>query len=169
MVTSAVVISPPPDTRERHDDTDEAKTPEVQAWWKLNVGNDAEHYESDIIDRFGTDGAPDILIVVDKLLTGFDEPRNVVLYIDKHLKGHNVLQAIARVNRLHEANQFGYLIDYRGIFAELDTSIQDYKDLASQTQQGYEIGDLVGTVANVSTELSACLACTIRSGQFLPA
>jgi type I restriction enzyme R subunit len=51
MVTSAVVISPP-DTREGHDDTDEGKTPEVQAWWKLNVGTDAEHYESDIIDRF---------------------------------------------------------------------------------------------------------------------
>lgn len=151
MVTSAVVISAP-DTREGHDDTDEAKTPEVQAWWKLNVGNDAEQYETDIIDRFGTDGAPEILIVVDKLLTGFDEPRNAVLYIDKHLKGHNLLQAIARVNRLHEAKQFGYLIDYRGILAELDTSIQDYQDLASQTQQGYEIGDLAGTVANVSTE-----------------
>lgn len=151
MVTSAVVISAP-DTREGHDDTDEAKTPEVQTWWKMNVGNDAENYEADVIERFGTDGAPDILIVVDKLLTGFDEPRNAVLYIDKHLKGHNLLQAIARVNRLHEAKQFGHLIDYRGILAELDTSIQDYQDLASQTQAGYEIDDLAGTVTNVSVE-----------------
>jgi type I restriction enzyme R subunit len=151
MVTSAVVISAP-DTREGHEDTDEAKTPEVQAWWKMNVGNDPEACESDIIERFSTDGAPEILIVVDKLLTGFDEPRNAVLYIDKHLKGHNLLQAIARVNRLHEAKQFGYLIDYRGILAELDTSIQDYQDLASQTQAGYEIDDLAGTVSNVSVE-----------------
>jgi type I restriction enzyme R subunit len=151
MVTSAVVISAP-DTREGHDNTDDAKTPEVQAWWKMNVGNDTDAYEADVIDRFGTDGAPDILIVVDKLLTGFDEPRNAVLYIDKHLKGHNLLQAIARVNRLHEAKQFGYLIDYRGILAELDTSIQDYADLASQTQAGYEIDDLAGTVTNVSVE-----------------
>lgn len=151
MVTSAVVISAP-DTREGHEDTDEAKTPEVQAWWKMNVGNDPEAYEPDVIERFGTDGAPDILIVVDKLLTGFDEPRNAVLYIDKHLKGHNLLQAIARVNRLHEAKQFGYLIDYRGILAELDTSIQDYQDLASQTQAGYEVDDLAGTVSNVSVE-----------------
>lgn len=151
LVTSAVVISAP-DTREGHDDTDDAKTPEVQTWWKMNVGNDAEVYETDVIERFGTDGAPDILIVVDKLLTGFDEPRNAVLYIDKHLKGHNLLQAIARVNRLHEAKQFGYLIDYRGILAELDTSIQDYADLASQTQAGYEIDDLAGTVTNVSVE-----------------
>ena len=151
MVTSAVVISAP-DTREGHDDTDEAKTPEVQTWWKMNVGNDAETYEADVIERFGTDGAPDILIVVDKLLTGFDEPRNAVLYIDKHLKGHNLLQAIARVNRLHEAKQFGYLIDYRGILVDLDTSIQDYRDLAEQTQSGYEVNDLVGTVSNVSVE-----------------
>lgn len=151
MVTSAVVISAP-DTREGHEDTDEAKTPEVQTWWKMNVGNDADTYETDVIERFSTHGAPDILIVVDKLLTGFDEPRNAVLYIDKHLKGHNLLQAIARVNRLHEAKQFGYLIDYRGILAELDTSIQDYQDLAEQTQAGYEIDDLAGTVSNVSVE-----------------
>jgi type I restriction enzyme R subunit len=151
MVTSAVVISAP-DTREGHDDTDETKTPEVQAWWGQNVGNDPERYENEVIEGFGTDGAPDILIVVDKLLTGFDEPRNAVLYIDKHLKSHNLLQAIARVNRLHEAKQFGYLIDYRGILAELDTSIKDYQDLASETQNGYEVNDLIGTFSNISTE-----------------
>ncbi|MBY8977394.1 type I restriction endonuclease subunit R [Rhodobacteraceae bacterium NNCM2] len=151
MVTSAVVISPP-DTREGHDDIDQTKIPEVQAWWNMNVGNDAKAYEDRVIDDFGTEGPPDILIVVDKLLTGFDEPRNAVLYIDKPLKGHNLLQAIARVNRLHEAKKYGFLIDYRGILAELDTSIQDYQDLAQQTQAGYEIDDLVGTISNVSTQ-----------------
>ncbi|WP_339107633.1 HsdR family type I site-specific deoxyribonuclease [Thioclava sp. GXIMD4216] len=151
LVSSAVVISAP-DSREGHEDTDEAKTPEVQAWWKANVGNDPKTYEDGIIEDFGTDGDPDILIVVDKLLTGFDEPRNAVLYIDKHLRGHNLLQAIARVNRLHDAKKFGLLVDYRGILAELDTSIQDYQDLAAQTQAGYEIDDLAGTVSNVSTE-----------------
>ncbi|WP_421997078.1 type I restriction endonuclease subunit R [Roseovarius confluentis] len=151
LVSSAVVISAP-DTREGHEEADEAKAPEVQAWWKANVGSDPESYEADIIEAFSTDGPPDILIVVDKLLTGFDEPRNAVLYIDKHLKGHNLLQAIARVNRLHEAKKFGLLVDYRGILAELDTSIQDYQDLAAQTQEGYEIDDLAGTVSNVSTE-----------------
>ncbi len=151
LVTSAIVISAP-DTREGHEDTDEAKTPEVQAWWKANVGNDPKAYEDDVVEDFSTDGAPDILIVVDKLLTGFDEPRNAVLYIDKHLKSHSLLQAIARVNRLHEAKKFGLLVDYRGILAELDTSIQDYQDLAAQTQSGYDIEDLAGTVANVATE-----------------
>lgn len=151
LVTSAVVISAP-DTREGHEDTDSTKDPEVQAWWKANVGNDAEAYETKVIEDFGEDGPPDILIVVDKLLTGFDEPRNAVLYIDKYLKGHNLLQAIARVNRLHEAKKHGFLIDYRGILSELDTSIQDYQDLADQTQGGYDIDDLVGTVTNVSME-----------------
>lgn len=151
LVTSAVVISAP-DSREGHEDTDETKTPEVQAWWKANVGNDPKAYEDRIIEDFGTAGTPDILIVVDKLLTGFDEPKNAVLYIDKHLKSHNLLQAIARVNRLHEAKKFGLLVDYRGILAELDTSIQDYQDLAAQTQSGYDVEDLAGTVSNMATE-----------------
>ncbi len=151
LVTSAVVISAP-DTREGHEEADESKAPEVQAWWKANVGNDPEAYETGVIEDFGTDGPPDILIVVDKLLTGFDEPRNAVLYIDKNLKGHNLLQAIARVNRLHDAKKHGYLIDYRGILSELDTSIRDYQDLAQQTQGGFDIDDLAGTISNVSTE-----------------
>jgi len=151
MVTNAIVISPP-DIREGHEDAEEAKSPEVQAWWKANVGHDAEAYESEVIGAFSEEGPPDVLIVVDKLLTGFDEPRNAVLYIDKQIKGHNLLQAIALVNRLHEAKQVGLLLDYRGILSELDTSIQDYQDLAVQTQSGYDIEDVAGTVSNVSTE-----------------
>ena len=151
LVTSAVVISAP-DTREGHDEADESKAPEVQAWWKANVGNDPDGYETRVLEDFGTEGPPDILIVVDKLLTGFDEPRNAVLYIDKNLKGHNLLQAIARVNRLHDAKKHGFLIDYRGILAELDTSMRDYQDLAAQTQGGYDIEDLAGTISNISTE-----------------
>src|SRR5690606_40451580 len=60
---------------------------------------------------------PEILIVVDKLLTGFDAPRNTVLYLARRLKDHSLLQAIARVNRLYEdesgskAKDFGYIID----------------------------------------------------------
>ncbi|MGL5251394.1 MAG: type I restriction enzyme subunit R domain-containing protein, partial [Enterovibrio sp.] len=93
-----------------------------------------------------------ILIVVDKLLTGFDEPKNTVLYIDKPLKGHNLIQAIARINRLHPLKKFGLLIDYRGILAELDTTIQKYQDLASRTQGGYDINDIAGLYNPMSTE-----------------
>jgi type I restriction enzyme R subunit len=66
-----------------------------------------------------------------------------VLYIDKYLKDHSLLQAIARVNRLHEAKKFGFLVDYRGILKELDTSLKEYQDLAERTQGGYDIDDLL--------------------------
>ena len=151
LVTSAVVISPP-DTREGHTDVDEGELPEVQQWWKDNVKGDAEDYEREVIEDFSTDGPPDLLIVVDKLLTGFDEPRNAVLYIDKPLKQHNLIQAIARVNRLHDAKKYGLLIDYRGILKELDTAIDAYQDLASRTQGGFDIDDIEGLYQQVSTE-----------------
>ncbi|SDR02442.1 HsdR family type I site-specific deoxyribonuclease [Pseudovibrio sp. Tun.PSC04-5.I4] len=150
-ITSAIVISPP-DTREGHDDANAANAPEVQQWWKENVTGDPETYENGVIEDFSTKGAPHILIVVDKLLTGFDEPKNAVLYIDKNIKEHNLLQAIARVNRLHEDKQFGYLVDYRGILGELDTSLQNYQELEAETVQGYDPEDLAGTYANVDTE-----------------
>ncbi len=151
LVTSAVVISPP-DTREGHSDVDESDLPEIQQWWKDNVKGDPEDYEREVIEDFSTPGRPDLLIIVDKLLTGFDEPRNAVLYIDKPLKQHNLIQAIARVNRLHDAKKFGLLIDYRGILKELDTAIEAYQDLASRTQGGYDIDDIDGLYREVSNE-----------------
>jgi type I restriction enzyme R subunit len=151
LVTAAVVISPP-DTREGHEDADESTEPEVQQWWKQNVGANAEGYDRKVIEDFATEGAPDLLIVVDKLLTGFDEPRNAVLYIDKPLKEHNLIQAIARVNRLHEEKQYGLLIDYRGILEELDTSIRRYQDLANRTQGGYDIDDIDGLYQSMDTQ-----------------
>jgi len=152
LVSSAVVISPP-DTREGHSDVDETELPEVQQWWKDNVGKvPDEEYTREVIDAFAGSGDLDILIVVDKLLTGFDEPLNGVLYIDKHLKEHNLIQAIARVNRLHDAKKYGLLIDYRGILKELDTAIKDYQDLEEATQGGFDLEDIEGMYSQVSTE-----------------
>lgn len=153
LITSAVIISPP-DSREGHKDVDESTLPEIQQWWKDNIGDEhkAQDYEREVIENFSTEGSPDLLIVVDKLLTGFDEPRNTVLYIDKPLKEHTLMQAIARVNRLHEQKQYGLLIDYRGILKELDTSIKQYQDLATRTQAGYDIDDIAGLYNQMSTE-----------------
>jgi type I restriction enzyme R subunit len=151
LVDSAIVISPP-DSREGHEEVDESELPEVLQWWKENVHGDPEAYERDVIRDFATEGRPDLLIVVDKLLTGFDEPQNTVLYIDKPLKQHNLIQAIARVNRLHEKKPFGLLIDYRGILAELDSALTEYQNLADQTQGGFDIDDIDSLYANVSTE-----------------
>lgn len=152
LFESAVVMSAP-DTREGNTDIDESTIPAVAKWWKENVGTqDEKSYATNIVKRFEDDYDLKILIVVDKLLTGFDEPKNAVLYIDKPLKEHNLIQAIARVNRLHKDKKFGLLIDYRGILAELDTTIAKYQDLASRTQSGFDINDLEGLYHQMSTE-----------------
>ena len=151
-VTSVVAMSAP-DTREGHEAVDQESKDIVQNWWKTNVNKmDEKAYTKAIIEDFGRDDGPDIMIVVDKLLTGFDEPKNTVLYIDKPLKEHNLIQAIARVNRLHSKKQFGYLIDYRGILKELDTTIEKYQDLAERTQGGFDIDDLKGLYNRMDTE-----------------
>jgi len=152
VVSSAIVMSPP-DTREGHEEVDESQSPELQQWWLAHVGNQSEEvYTKEVIRRFADEDDPQILIVVDKLLTGFDEPSNAVLYIDKPLKQHNLIQAIARVNRLHELKKFGLLIDYRGILKELDTTLEAYQNLAERTQDGYDIDDLIGLYRQVNTE-----------------
>lgn len=155
-VTSVVAMSPP-DSREGNDTVDGKSKDIVQNWWKENVADagykqDEKAYTKHIIDEFSKDQGPDLMIVVDKLLTGFDEPKNTVLYIDKPLKQHNLIQAIARVNRLHAKKQFGYLIDYRGILKELDATIADYQDLAERTQGGFDIDDLKGLYNRMETE-----------------
>lgn len=152
LFESAVVISAP-DSREGNSEVDESSMPEVTQWWKENVGSqDEQAYTKQVIERFDKDESLKLLIVVDKLLTGFDEPKNTVLYIDKPLKEHNLIQAIARVNRLHPLKKFGLLIDYRGILAELDTTIAKYQDLASRTQGGYDINDIAGLYSPMCTE-----------------
>jgi type I restriction enzyme, R subunit len=153
---SSVVAMSPPDTREGHDVVDQESKDLVQNWWKSNVaqtfGGDEKKYTKAIIEDYERDDGPDMMIVVDKLLTGFDEPKNTVLYIDKPLKEHNLIQAIARVNRLHSKKQFGYLIDYRGILKELDTTIEKYQNLAERTQGGFDIEDLKGLYNRMDTE-----------------
>lgn len=155
-VTSVVAMSAP-DTREGHDTVDGESKDLVQNWWTENVlksdfGQDEKAYTQHIIDEFSKEDGPDIMIVVDKLLTGFDEPKNTVLYIDKPLKQHNLIQAIARVNRLHQKKQFGYLIDYRGILKELDASIASYQELEERIKGGFDIDDLKGLYHRMDTE-----------------
>ncbi|MFD1244268.1 type I restriction endonuclease subunit R [Paralysiella testudinis] len=153
LFESAVVISAP-DSREGNSGVDESQSDEVVQWWVNNVGKqDEQNYSKNLIARFADENDPlKLLIVVDKLLTGFDEPKNAVLYIDKPLKQHNLIQAIARVNRLHPAKKFGLLMDYRGILKELDTTIAQYQDLAARTQGGYDIADIDGLYHPMSHE-----------------
>lgn len=150
-VSTELVISAP-DTREGNTRVDENTLEEVQAFWKTMMakyGND-QKYQDSIINAFKHSDDPEILIVVDKLLTGFDAPRNTVLYLDKRLKEHNILQAIARVNRLFEGKDYGLIIDYRGIFGELNDAIDTY---AALENEGFDKEDIEGSLTDVSEEI----------------
>lgn len=97
-----------------------------------NYGANVELYESTMIERFKSeDGDINMLIVKDKLLTGFDAPIAGVLYVDKPMQQHNLLQAIARVNRVYEGKDVGLIVDYYGLFAKLHEAIDIYDDLES--------------------------------------
>lgn len=88
----------------------------------------AERFEQEVKKRFIKEpGQMKLLIVVDKLLTGFDAPPATYLYIDKKMQDHGLFQAICRVNRQHtEDKEVGYVIDYKDLFKSLEQSIQDY-------------------------------------------
>ena len=120
-----------PDMREGHEDASEETNDEVIAFWKTMMDRYGreEAYSRALINGFKYGDSPDIIIVVDKLLTGFDAPFNTILYLDKTLKDHTLLQAITRVNRTAENKQYGYLIDYRGVLVDLN------KALASQYEE----------------------------------
>jgi type I restriction enzyme, R subunit len=154
-IRSAVIISPP-DTREDNDSVNEADISEVQSFWKdmMAIYSTPKQYQDKLIEKFkgGDDeDAPDLLIVVDKLLTGFDAPRNAVLYIDKRLKEHNILQAIARVNRVFEGKQYGLVIDYRGIFGEMTDALEIYDRLE---REGFDREDVEGALVDVRVEIA---------------
>ena len=145
-LTCAVVISPP-DMRESVDDADEGTDDLVVSYWNrmMQQYGDAERYEEAMKNAF-CDGEIDILIVCSKLLTGFDAPICQVLYIDKELKEHGLLQAIARTNRLHEGKDYGLIVDYRGLIAKLDTAMDMYSGAGLEN---FDSGDLKGVVVDV--------------------
>lgn len=145
-LTCAVVISPP-DMRESVDDIDEGTDHEVIEYWEkmMKQYGDADTYEEAMKNKF-CDGEIDILIVCSKLLTGFDAPICQVLYIDKELKEHGLLQAIARTNRLHDGKEYGLIVDYRGLIQKLDAAMDMYSGAGLEN---FESGDLRGVVIDV--------------------
>jgi type I restriction enzyme R subunit len=145
MVSSQVLMSGP-DEREGEENVEEETTDVVQQFWRkmmARYGTEKE-YNKQVIEAFKHGDDPEIIIVVDKLLTGFDAPRNTVLYLTRKLEDYLLLQAIARVNRLHEGKEFGYVIDYRGVLEQLDTAMALYQSL-----EEYDAKDLLGTLVDV--------------------
>ena len=111
--------------------------PEETAMYKV------EQFEKEVKKRFIEEpGQMKLLIVVDKLLTGFDAPPATYLYIDKQMRDHGLFQAICRVNRLDgDDKEYGYIIDYKDLFKSLEQSIQDY---TGEAFDGYDEEDVVG-------------------------
>jgi type I restriction enzyme R subunit len=107
------------------------------------AANRVEEFEKTVKKRFIEEpGQMRLLIVVDKLLTGFDAPSATYLYIDKQMADHNLFQAICRVNRLDgDDKEYGYIVDYKDLFRSLDKAITDYTQGAFD---GYDQEDVAG-------------------------
>lgn len=105
--------------------------------------NRVEEFEKDVKKKFINEpGQMKLLIVVDKLLTGFDAPSATVLYIDKQMQDHGLFQAICRVNRLDgDDKEYGYIVDYKDLFKSLEGAVHDY---TSGAFDAYEPDDVAG-------------------------
>jgi len=105
--------------------------------------NRADEFEKQVKKKFIEEpGQMKLLIVVDKLLTGFDAPSATYLYIDKEMHDHGLFQAICRVNRLDgDDKEYGYIIDYKDLFKSLERAVKDY---TSGALAGYDKEDVSG-------------------------
>ncbi len=119
--------------------------PEDTAMYKV------EKFEQDVKRRFINEpGQMKLLIVVDKLLTGFDAPPATYLYIDKKMENHGLFQAICRVNRLDsEDKEYGHIVDYKDLFKSLEKSIHDY---TGEAFEGYDADDVKGLLTDRLTK-----------------
>ena len=145
MVSTEVLISAP--AQPEGENTDTGPSQKEKDFWQemMDRYGSEKKYNKQLINAFKHGETPEIIIVVDKLLTGFDAPRNTVLYLARKLKEHTLLQAIARVNRLHEGKEDGLILDYSGVIENLDQAIDFYSQLAD-----YDRSDLEETVTYIA-------------------
>lgn len=147
---SSEVIMSAPDTREGEEDAFDVSDDKVKKFWnaRMDKYGTQDKYEKSVIGAFKKQDFPELIIVVDKLLTGFDAPRNIVLYLTRQLKEHTLLQAIARVNRVYPGKDYGYIIDYFGNLENLDNAIQTYSG-----ENLFDAEDLEGSWTNIAEEI----------------
>jgi type I restriction enzyme, R subunit len=145
---STEVIMSPPDDREGNDETYSQASDEVVAHWKKMENQYGKDFEKSLINQYKKTDYPELLIVIDKLLTGFDEPRVIVMYVCRKLKEHTLLQAIARVNRVAEGKEYGIIIDYEGIIGELDEAMNVYSNLTE-----FDESEMEGTFNDIRKEI----------------
>ncbi|MDG5854390.1 type I restriction endonuclease subunit R [Clostridium beijerinckii] len=125
------------------DDSETEKQYKYDIYQKMLGGKDQAAFEKDVKDKFVDEPAQmKLLIVVDKLLTGFDAPSATYLYIDKSMRDHGLFQAICRVNRLDgEDKEYGYIVDYMDLFKSLEKAVEDY---TSEVFGDYDKEDVKG-------------------------
>lgn len=118
-------------------------SPEYRIYQKMLGGQSTEDFEREAKRKFiETPGQMQLLIVVDKLLTGFDAPPATYLYIDKNMQDHGLFQAICRVNRIHgEDKEYGYIVDYRDLFKKLEAAVTEY---TAGAFEGFDREDVLG-------------------------
>lgn len=122
--------------------------------------NKSELFEQQVKEKFVKEpGQMKLLIVVDKLLTGFDAPPATYLYIDKAMRDHGLFQAICRVNRLDsDDKEYGYIVDYKDLFKQVENAVRDYTCGAFD---GFDAADVAGLledrVAKAREQLDAAL------------
>lgn len=124
-----------------------------------------EQFEEEVKQRFIHQPADmKLLIVVDKLLTGFDAPAATYLYLDKDLRDHNLFQAICRVNRVNgDQKEFGYIVDYKQLFPKIEGAIEDYTNGAFEEYESKDVeGLLKDRIKEAREELEAALLAVRR-------
>ena len=147
----AIVTSYKPSSSDiKGEETGEGLTEKLKQYDIYNQmlgGKDPEEFEKEAKKKFVEEpGQMKLLIVVDKLLTGFDAPSATYLYIDKQMRDHGLFQAICRVNRLDgDDKEYGYVVDYKDLFKSLERSIHDY---TSGALDGYDKEDVVGLLSD---------------------
>lgn len=123
------------------------KLKQYETYQKMLNGKTPEDFEDEVKKKFVDEPAQmKLLIVVDKLLTGFDAPSATYLYIDKSMQDHGLFQAICRVNRLDEEDkEYGYVIDYKDLFKSLEKAVDEY---TSEAFGGFDREDVQGLLSN---------------------
>ena len=147
-VTCEVIISPP-DVHEGDEGEDDGYDGDVRNFWKRQIDRhrNPDNYEKTLIGAFKKHDVPELLIVVDKLLTGFDAPANTVLYLTRSLRDHTLLQAVARVNRVFPGKDYGLIVDYFGNLGNLDQALNLYAGL-----KNFDSNDLNGSLNTIDSE-----------------
>lgn len=157
IVTSFVLLES--NLRTEAEDAEEFEKYEV--YKRMLNGQTAEDFEAEAKRKFIEEPAQmKLLIVVDKLLTGFDAPPCTYLYIDKSMHDHGLFQAICRVNRLDgEEKDFGYIVDYKQLFGDLADALNKY---TSGAFEGYAAEDIEGLIKDRLGEAKKYLDATLE-------